>query len=181
MFALLSLGSQGAYAENAERLARMHFRRGETYFATGRFSEALKEYQAAYELRPLPGFLFNIGQCYRNLGKLDLAVVAFKRYLRLKPDAPNRAAVEDLIADLERQIEAQRAVSPPELQPRPAPLPAASIPTAVTPRPRPVYKRWWFWTGAAAVVASAATGIYFLVRPTTAGPPKTTLGNIDFR
>lgn len=37
----------------------------------------------------------------------------------------------------------------------------ATLPEETTP----VTKKWWFWTGAAAVIAGAAIGTYFLTRP----------------
>ena len=176
--ALCALPPALAPAQDAEKQARGHFRRGETHFAMGRFAEALKEYQAAYELRPLPGFLFNIGQCYRNLGNFEQAVFSFKRYVRLKPDAANRAAVEELVTDLERQIAAQKAARPPSLG---GPTGPTGIVVVPPPPPPPIYKRWWFWTGLVAIAAGAAVGIYFGVKPGAAGPPTSTLGNIDFK
>jgi tetratricopeptide (TPR) repeat protein len=178
LVALATLWGGRAAAQDAEKLARGHFRKGETHFAMGRFAEALKEYQAAYELKPLPGFLFNIGQCHRNLGHLEEAVFSFKRYLRLRPDATNYAAVEELVTELERQIAAQKAARPPTLTGPTGPAGPLGPPP---PPPRPVYKRWWFWTGIAAVAAGAAVGVYFGVRPRTAGPPASALGNIDFK
>lgn len=177
--ALCALPPTLVAAQDAEQQARGHFRRGETHFAVGRFAAALKEYMAAYELKPLPGFLFNIGQCHRNLGHFEEAVFSFKRYLRLKPDAGNRAAVEELVTELERQIAAQKATRPPALVGPTGPAGIAALPPP--PPPRPVYKRWWFWTGIAAVAAGTAVGLYFGLRPTPAGPPASGLGNIDFK
>jgi len=46
------------------------------------------------------------------------------------------------------------------------------------PTPRPIYKRWWFWTVIGAVVAAGATtGIYFAARP--AAPPS--MPQLDLR
>ena len=179
--ALALLQPAPAAAQDAEKAARAHFRRGETHFAMGRFAPALKEYEAAYELKPLPGFLFNIGQCHRNLGHLEEAVFSFKRYLRLKPDAANRAAVEELVAELERQIAAQKATKPPAVT---GPIGPTAPLVPPPPPPTPVYKRGWFWavmTVTAVVVAGAAVGTYYGVRPHAAGPPTSTLGNIDFK
>jgi hypothetical protein len=36
---------------------------------------------------------------------------------------------------------------------------------------RPLTGQWWFWTAAGVVVAGAATGTYFLTRPSPARPP----------
>ena len=65
---------------------------GEKLFALGKFDEALDEYQKAYDAKPLPDFLFNIGQCHRNLGDYEAAIFSFKKFLKLDPEAPNRDA-----------------------------------------------------------------------------------------
>ncbi|HTA20199.1 MAG TPA: hypothetical protein VK989_12960, partial [Polyangia bacterium] len=38
------------------------------------------------------------------------------------------------------------------------------------PAHRPVWRRWWFWTGVAAVVAGGAVATYVLTRPETRTP-----------
>jgi hypothetical protein len=35
----------------------------------------------------------------------------------------------------------------------------------IPPKPTPIYRRWWFWSGLAVVVGGVATGTYFAVRP----------------
>src|SRR5207253_2261415 len=93
---------RAAYADDpAMRAAKRHYDRGEKLFALGKFDEALDEYEKAFDAKPIPDFLFNIGQCYRNLGDFDQAIFSYKKYLSLEPDAPNKVAVEALIADLE--------------------------------------------------------------------------------
>jgi hypothetical protein len=49
-----------------------------------------------------------------------------------------------------------------------APIEAATAPTA--PAPRPVYKRWWFWTAAGVVVAGGAVAAYELRSGSKSGP-----------
>jgi tetratricopeptide (TPR) repeat protein len=91
-----------AHAEDpVTRTAKRSFEKGEKLFALGRFDEALEQYQKAFDAKPIPAFLFNIGQCYRNLADYKAAIFSFRKYLKLDPDAPNREAVEDLIAELE--------------------------------------------------------------------------------
>src|SRR5687767_9859602 len=87
----------------ATRAARRHFERGEKLFALGKFDDALEEYQTAFDAKPLPGSLYNIGQCYRNLGDYDQAIFSFKKYLKLEPEAANKDSVERLIEELEEQ------------------------------------------------------------------------------
>jgi tetratricopeptide (TPR) repeat protein len=90
----------------AVKEARTHYQQGETAFKLGRFPEALEAYSKAYEVAPLPGFLFNIGQCHRMLGNLERAVFFYRGYLRERPEAKNRAAVEKLIVSSEKKLQA---------------------------------------------------------------------------
>src|SRR4029079_5275034 len=87
--------------DTATKTAKQHFERGQKLYALTKLREALDEYQQAFDARPLPDFLFNIGQCYRNLGDYDSAIFSYKKYLAEAPDAPNRAQVEQLIDDLQ--------------------------------------------------------------------------------
>jgi len=78
--------------------------------------------------------------------------------------------------------------------PEPAPTPSASVATPPPPatpaaldlsaqpaeapsEARPVYKTWWFWTGAAVIVAGAATTIFLLTDKGGSNVPTTQLGN----
>ena len=153
-----------AHADDpATRAARRHYERGEKLFALGKFDEALEEYQTAFDAKPLPGFLYNIGQCYRNLGDFDQAIFSFKKYLKLEPEAANKDAVEKLIEDLEEkkaQGESEKFVRKPKQQ------------------PKPVYKKWWFWTGIGVVAIGGTAAIY--ASGGGSSPPTTDLGNIVF-
>ncbi|HVU51831.1 MAG TPA: tetratricopeptide repeat protein [Polyangia bacterium] len=224
---IVTVGSGAARAAGPaggdEKQARALYESAEKSFNVGKFAEALADYQAAYEAKPLPGFLFNIAQCYRNMGNYERARFFFRRYLSIEPKAPNHRRVEELINEMSRQIDAQAAAaaaapsatsappappstSPPPAEVRPAeaaaeptpevkpaePLPAApaeaasaSPPTLVTAAPRaegaarPVWKRWWFWTGVGAVVAGGVVAAFFLTRPRTVIPGS--LDHIDGR
>jgi tetratricopeptide (TPR) repeat protein len=155
------------------RSAKQHFARGEKLYALAKFSEALDEYQLAFDARPIPDFLFNIGQCYRNLGDYDSAVFSYRKYLRLAPDAPNREQVEQLIADLEAKQQANDSKRLGlQRDSRPPPPPPG--------QDAPIYKTWWFWTGAAVLGVAVGGGVVLYESRRTSGPPGTTLGNIVF-
>lgn len=155
-----------AFAEDsATKAARRHFAKGDKLFALGRFEEALGHYEKAYESKPLPGFLFNIAQCHRNLGHIDEAIFSYRKYLTEQPDADNRDEVEQQIVDLEEERDRRAIVEPPPPTVRKA-----------TPDKKPIYARWWFWGGVAAV-AGAGAGTYLLLR---SDAPPTDLGNVDF-
>ncbi|MGE0396087.1 MAG: tol-pal system YbgF family protein [Kofleriaceae bacterium] len=166
------LFASSAFGDPAERAAKRHFDRGQKLFNLGKFEEALDEYTQAYEAKPIPDFLFNIGQCHRNLNNFDAAIFSFKKYLKLAPEAENRDQVEEYIADLEAEQEKENSRRLRLVKEQPPPPP---------PEGKPVYKKWWFWTGLALVGAGAGVGIYAATRPgETSSPPMTTGGNINF-
>lgn len=133
--------------DEARRASKRHFERGKTAFALGQFKDALRHYEAAYKAAALPRLLFNIGQCHANMKNYERALFSFQKYLDEVPNASNRAEVERYIRDIERERDADRAAQ------------RALEPNLVPSKPErtPVYKRWWFIAGTAAVVAAAAT------------------------
>ena len=140
--------------------ARTHFQKGRALYDVGRFDDAAREFEAAYQLKTDPVLLFNLAQAYRFAGKPQPALVAYRSYLRNLPDAPNRAQVEASIAELQRVVDEQQHAqkSPPAetLTPgQPIATPALTA-TAPAPAKPPLYKRWWLWT---AVGVVAATGL----------------------
>jgi tetratricopeptide (TPR) repeat protein len=111
-FAAAAKAVPAAPADDASsKEARALFKRAELNFNLLKFAEALSDYQAAYQAKPLPGFLFNIAQCHRNMGQYERARFFFRRYLVLDPRTANRPKVEDLIAEMTRLLEKQEAAS----------------------------------------------------------------------
>ncbi len=163
----------------AQKSARRHFKKGEKLYALGRFAEALVEYQAAFEAYPAPEFLFDIGQCHRNLKHYDEAIFSFKKYLRLMPDADNREATEKLIAELEATRDRENAKHPRQhLDPIPKGDGSdAVIERHLTAHGGAIYTKWWFWTGVV-VIGGAATA--YELSKSGGGLPGSDLGNLDF-
>jgi tetratricopeptide (TPR) repeat protein len=162
-----------AHADDpAERAAKRHYDRGRRLFDLQKFQEALEQFQKAYDAKPIPDFLFNIGQCQRNLGELDAAVFSFKKFLKLDPETPLRDKVERTIEELERAIEKQNSAKL-GLDPKPRPDPIERPPGST-----PVYKKWWFWTGIAVVGVGAGVGIY--AASSGSNVPSTDLGHAVF-
>jgi len=196
LVAVASLAPHASLAGEAaagDRPGRALFERAEAKFNVGRFDEALVDYQAAYDVEPLPAFLFNIGQCYRNLGNYERAQFFFRRYTALEPRSPNRAAAERLIAEMDRlaaEPEVTKADEQPTMPPPPslaAPAPSAatvaplqaSVATTSDDRARtPVYRRTWFWVAASAVVVAGGVATAFAV---TRDDPRSSLRPIDTR
>lgn len=178
--ASLALGAGAGVAEAndpAERAAKRFYERGQKLFNLQKFDEALEQYQKAYDAKPIPAFLFNIGQCHRNLENFDAAIFSFKKYLKLEPDADNREQVEGLIEELEEKRAEAKARALRLRDPEPA-RPDTPPPKPRKPAERAFYTKWWFWTGVAVAGAAAGGGIYAATRPD--GPPATTWGAFDF-
>ena len=195
-------------SDAGEKQARSHFKKAERAFNLGKFAEALISYQAAFEAKPLPAFVFNIAQCHRNLDDPERALFFYRRYLARDPEGPHRRLVEGLIeeqqAKLAEKAEAEESARNAEraasgLEPgaaagevgasgdrldlnragRPgADDPVAAGLTRAAGPPVPLYKRWWVWAAGGAVVAVVA-GALLIKRE---GPaPRGGLGVADFR
>ena len=59
-----------------EEIARRHFDQGKSYYAIGRYDDALQEFEAARQVHPLSAFDFNIGRCLDRMERFAEAVVA---------------------------------------------------------------------------------------------------------
>jgi hypothetical protein len=102
---VVPIGERVAFADSAsQRKARQHFHQGEAYYTAGKYPEALVEYQAGYDVAPLPGFLFNIAQCQRRMGDLQRARASYGKFVLVAPDSPLAPEVQGLIQELDRLI-----------------------------------------------------------------------------
>jgi tetratricopeptide (TPR) repeat protein len=209
LLAVAPLGARAANvnsrAPDAEAMARAKFAEGNLSYDLGRFQKALDAYSEAYRLVPLPGFLFNIAQCHRQLGHAERAGFFYRRYLSLSKEEPSNAPlVRELIAEMDAVVrrEQERRLTREETardQARAAALRAqaeaiaarraqeGSGKSALTPRARTaanaeaevkgesLTKKWWVWAGAGAVALVAGGIIYAATAPQ---PRPTSLGTI---
>lgn len=199
-----------APSQEARQRARQHAREAATHYNVGRFQEALDGYTAAYEIIPAPGLLFNLGQCHRELGNHERVLFFFERFLGERPEAANRAMVEELIAEsraaLERQQAEERTRAEVEAEERrradererlaaeaeaerrsaeAAAAAAAAAATEPTDGERPFYRTWWFWTIVGTVVAAGAVTAGVVAGTADDEPtvvlPSGSLGTLDER
>jgi len=192
-----------AATDPATARAKALFDHAEALYALTRYDEALAEYEKAFEARALPGLLFNIGQCHRQLHHWEKAAYFYRTYLERQPGARNRALVESLIAEMDQHQRAESAAAAsPATAPPPVRAPAAATapsvasapvpagadlarPIAVAPRSSraPLYRRWWVWAGAgAAVVVAGAIGLGVGLGESGPGAaPQGTLSTVDAR
>jgi tetratricopeptide (TPR) repeat protein len=103
---LLGSGPDPALVE-----AKQHFAVARAAYDAGRFDDALAAFQAAYAKKPIPAFLFNVGQCERQLGHYDRAIFFFERYLESSPnlDDEGRRVVTELIVEARARHDSERA------------------------------------------------------------------------
>jgi tetratricopeptide (TPR) repeat protein len=109
----------------------------QAHYDAGRYEEATEAYRQAYAVVPAPELLFNLGQCQRLLGRAARAVKYFEAYLRLRPNAPHRPLVEQLIEEnkLLGPAEPTQASTPPEaISAAPAPAEATTQDAALSHR-----------------------------------------------
>jgi len=111
---LMLVGAAARGDARSDARARKIFREAEVHFNLQEFEKALSLYKQAYKLKPLPGFLFNIGQCQRYLGQYQEALFSYRIYLARMKDPPNRAQVEGLIKETEGLFARQQAGENPE-------------------------------------------------------------------
>jgi tetratricopeptide (TPR) repeat protein len=133
-FLPLLLMSHAAQAQDVKAQAKQHFSAGEARFKAGDYRAAIAEFGAADQLVPSPILSYNIGLCHERLGEDDLAVQRYRDYLVRRPDAANRAQVEDRIAQAEQRLAAKKPAAPaPVAPPATAEGPAAPKPAPPAP------------------------------------------------
>jgi tetratricopeptide (TPR) repeat protein len=193
-----------AHATSGDKAkARELYRVGTQHYNLAEYDQALDAFKEAYREFEDPIFLFNIGQCHRQLGHKQEAIGFYRGYLRNEPTASNRDEVNALIAKLEasivednaaKQIPSANPATPSQGPPAAMTVPqfiAASSPQAAVENPArpapqaartPVYKRWWLWTVVGVVAAGAAVGAAVAITQAVPASPAvpTELGNYRF-
>ena len=102
--------AKGEAGSHVESQARAKFSEGNIAYDLAEFQKALDAYSEAYRLMPLPGFLFNIAQCHRQLGRSERAAFFYRRYLSLsKEEPPNAVLVKELIAEMDEAARKEHA------------------------------------------------------------------------
>ncbi len=180
-FAALASPASADDSDQALTEAKKHFQIGTMSYDVGEYEQALQAFERARALKPLPGFLFNIGQCHRKLGRHDEAVRFFEQYVAESPKAKNRAEVDALLAE-ERALLA--AAPPAEVKPSGNDVVAPTEPLAPeVPPAQPTAGEEtsvWLWAaiGGGALVVAAGTAVAIALIPTES---QASLGRVDLR
>lgn len=110
--ALTAEGAARAAPENPAA-AREHYDRGTKFYDIGRYDDAIREFEAAYQAKADPAFIFNLAQAHRLAGHNQEAIRLYRTYLRYVPNPPNREDIESKIAALEKAAADRSAPSTP--------------------------------------------------------------------
>jgi len=145
-------GAAEARADLAKATAS--FEKGTRLYQVGEYARALEEFKAGYIEEADPSFLYNVAQCYRQMGNPKEALMTYRRFLNLAPDTPLRAEVERKIREAEETLRTAR------------PAPAAAVEPSEAPakweleaRQGARRSRWPVWVGGAVTLAAVAGAV----------------------
>ena len=119
----LAPGMARAQPADALKNAQAAFDKAQIDYLQEHYDEAAAGFQAAYDARAFPQFLYNIGAAYHMKGKKNSdpdsyakAVTYYQRYLSEDPKATDKAKIEKAIGVLEAEITRLKAVvaTPPD-------------------------------------------------------------------
>jgi tetratricopeptide (TPR) repeat protein len=102
----------GACAPTIQERVRVYNEAGVEHYQRGEFDRAGEDFKAALILQPRDtALLFNLAQCYDNLGQSDQAEQLYRQCLQQEPNhAEGRHALNVLLIKRGRGAEAQRMV-----------------------------------------------------------------------
>jgi tetratricopeptide (TPR) repeat protein len=142
-----------------------------TAFKAGEFDRAAEHLERAILIFPDPILYYNLGRARQSARRTKPALVAYRKYLELKPDAADRGAIAALIVQLELELEdgaarreqskaQQRRTTAPAVRDRErAPAPAAQDRRGAGATVWP-----WLLAGAGAVTVGAGTAVWLTAR-----------------
>ena len=106
-----------AQAREHDREAKRLTREAIAHYQSGRYSEAIDGFQAAWARVHEPELLYNIAQAYRRRGECEQARKFYKEYLDAQPAAFNRGRVEERIGEMQQCTPRETAEPPPWMPP----------------------------------------------------------------
>lgn len=139
-------------AEVHERVVELVTQSAEHYEA-GRFQRAVELLSQAFALEASPTIQYNLARAYEGLGDIPRALIAYRLYLELAPEAQDRGAVERRIDVLASQLDEREAL---EKRATDAESARAEPTPAADPGPG-----WFPWGIAALGVLFAGAGVAF--------------------
>lgn len=100
-------GKDAKQDKDAKQESKARFVSGQSHYNLNEFTAALGDFKEAYRLLPDPVFLYNLGQCERQLGHPEEAIRFYRSFLREQPKAANRQDVARKIDEMEATLKAK--------------------------------------------------------------------------
>jgi tetratricopeptide (TPR) repeat protein len=170
--AFVLVGHVDAYGETLKKPeapeALKHLSQGNKLYSVRSFEEAAAEYKAGAMIQSAPIFDYNLGQCYRQLGKYNDAIWHYERFVRASPDTPQHAELaKKFVAQMRAELEQKAKTEPPtDAAPTPAPPPdgPASEPRDIVTAPHDRWYRDAFGWGlaGAGLLGVGVSGVLFI-------------------
>lgn len=116
--------------------AQRHYEAGTAHYRVGEFAEAIDEFKAAYSISPSTPALFNLAQCYRQLGAARRALFFYRSFVAAAPPSQARDDARVIIEELGAQLTAPPKAEHPQpvaLAPSPSPSPEPQLVVASPP------------------------------------------------
>jgi tetratricopeptide (TPR) repeat protein len=136
--------------------ARDHLARGNRLYGIRSFEEAAVEYKAGALVEPAPVFDYNLGQCFRQLGKYKEAIWHYERFLnRASPQGKLLDAVNNFIAQMKGELD-RKAMTVQPIEPAPPAIATRGEPTPA--EGEAWYKDTWGWTLTGAGLVGVTVG-----------------------
>ena len=129
----------------------------------GNYQEAVTDFGSAYEITKDPVLFYKIGTANQKLGKCDVALIYFGRYLKeAHPTEKYVALTKQRIAECNASAPVRpipEATKPPVVEPSPQPPPTDGVVTAPPPPPPPTLhahgtRTGWLLVGGALAFAT---------------------------
>jgi len=110
----LAKANRSVAALSQQERARILYLRAEEQFVAGHYQSALDDYDKAFRITNLRGFLLIVGHCHARMGNVGEATKYYRFYLHRAPrDDKHRASVESAIAALTGKLAPSTDEPPP--------------------------------------------------------------------
>lgn len=141
--------------------AKAYFDAGVDAYDQGKYDVALRDFEQAHALSHSPALYFNMAACEEHMEHFQPASLLLRQYLIEKPEADDKANVQQRIHALEARDEQLQQRKRDEAKAAEAPAVVAP-PVAVASPPvsdKPKLKYTWALLGATGLVGAAAIGV----------------------
>lgn len=165
-------------AKPKDAAARERLAQGNKHYHVHELEQAIADYKAGALLEDAPVFLYNLGQCYRQLGNYQEAIWHYERFLaRVDAKSDVAVAVEDFVKQMKAEQEKKAMSQPPtgpasdgaKLPPVDGTKPAVPVqaPASAAAPPLPHERAWYNdslgWIASGFGVVGLGLGSYLVV------------------